>query len=335
MANSEGGVILIGVGAEQGIAKSLPGVEYTEKEALKLQESLHHGVTPRFNVEISAVRLESGKYVFVIFVKRSRHGPHLVIRSRKFHKRAQFGIEEMDVEQLRRAFQTTRSAEEDAVVAHSARVQEWKKAEGVGIIALLEIYPSALTEERFDPSDEAQLESVRDTLREVGPQTASSRISFDGVCWLPENRHSVPELRFQRSGACLCRWVPNFRNTERLEAVDFLQQVFFFVGRTIETHARLNLASPLHLCLSMLRCKGVTVNYPKSFIHEPQPFDHTSLIFPVLYAEPPHVNETERILDLVAPWAHRLWNAAGQAWCSLYDRKTGKPNWEKFAHERW
>lgn len=108
-ANAQGGDLLYGVDAPNGMAAAVPGVEVADVDAatLRLEEKLRAGVAPRLlDRKFRWVRLASGRQVLAIRIQPGLAAPHRVIfkNNGRFHGRGSAGKFEMDVHDLRHAF---------------------------------------------------------------------------------------------------------------------------------------------------------------------------------------------------------------------------------------
>jgi hypothetical protein len=117
-ANTDGGDLLIGVAAKDGLPVGLPGIKSTSQDELRLQleNRLRDGLQPRIpNVQFRFVPVGTGD-VLIIRIARSWNAPHRVIFGGHghFYGRNSAGAYQMDVDQLRGAF-LLRSAVEDRI----------------------------------------------------------------------------------------------------------------------------------------------------------------------------------------------------------------------------
>jgi hypothetical protein len=108
-ANAQGGDILFGIDAPQGVAVGLAGlaVDDGEKEVLRWEDVLLAGVEPRMpGVRLRWIDCGDGRGVMLIRVPASSIAPHRVIfaRTNRFYGRKSNGKYEMDTHELRDAF---------------------------------------------------------------------------------------------------------------------------------------------------------------------------------------------------------------------------------------
>src|SRR5215813_3230520 len=106
-ANSTGGDLLIGIMAEDGIAKSITGIPIAgfDDEKLRLEQLLADNIEPRLPVVgFHSVPCGNGNHVVAIRVQRSWLLPHRVLKNDKFYGRNSAGKYPLDVGELRNAF---------------------------------------------------------------------------------------------------------------------------------------------------------------------------------------------------------------------------------------
>jgi hypothetical protein len=116
LANTDGGDLLIGIDAEGGIAKSIPGISLKEAEvdavSQRIQAILTTGLEPSLRVDIGRVAIDDERRVLIIRVPKSSLAPHRLVRNQntprahlwKFFGRNSSGAFSMDTSALREAF---------------------------------------------------------------------------------------------------------------------------------------------------------------------------------------------------------------------------------------
>lgn len=108
-ANTLGGDILVGVEEDEGVPTGIPGIALNDadKEKLRLEGIIRHGLEPRIEFGIHHVKTPSASSVLVIRVQESLLLPHRVVFQGKFGEfwaRSSAGKYSMDTDELRRAF---------------------------------------------------------------------------------------------------------------------------------------------------------------------------------------------------------------------------------------
>jgi hypothetical protein len=114
-ANSAGGDLLIGIAAEEGVAKTIKGVPLAgfDNEQLRLEQLLADNIEPRLpSIAFHSVECGDGNHVIVIRVQPSWLSPHRVTKNDKFYGRNSAGKYPLDVGELRNAFVLRESVSE-------------------------------------------------------------------------------------------------------------------------------------------------------------------------------------------------------------------------------
>ena len=103
-ANEAGGCLIIGIDEATGVLVGC-GRSNADEEKIRLQNMLAMGVNPRIpNVAVRHVSVGEGEHVLIFQIPRSWIGPHQVVGTKKIFRRISGAKQEMDVDQLRRAF---------------------------------------------------------------------------------------------------------------------------------------------------------------------------------------------------------------------------------------
>ena len=106
-ANASGGDLIYGVTAENGIPKSLDGLNVNDidGEILRLESIIRTGIEPRIpSVRTQRVALKNSNVALVIRIPKSWIAPHRVKINDKFYSRSSNGKYPLDVGELRTAF---------------------------------------------------------------------------------------------------------------------------------------------------------------------------------------------------------------------------------------
>ena len=129
-ANTVGGDLIFGITEEEGIPKSIDGVEIgnPDEEKLRLENIIRCGIEPRiYDIAIRLFKINNTKcYILLIRVKRSWNAPHRVIFKdhSKFYGRNSAGIYPLDVSELKTAFMLSEQLPERIRRFHRNRAYE-------------------------------------------------------------------------------------------------------------------------------------------------------------------------------------------------------------------
>lgn len=123
-ANAAGGDLIYGIDAKDGVPMEIRGIpDFNEDDVrLALEGSIRTGISPRIpGIQLKVVQAESSlDPVLIIRIPRSWCGPHMMTYkgSSRFFTRASAGKYEMDVTEIRAAFENAPDI--------SARIREWR-----------------------------------------------------------------------------------------------------------------------------------------------------------------------------------------------------------------
>jgi hypothetical protein len=115
LANTQGGDLLIGVDAKDGIPVDHRGIacDNVDGEILKYTNLIRTSIEPRLpDIDIHPLQVNEGRYVFIIRLRRSWMAPHRVKINDKFYGRTSAGKYPLDVDELRSAFVLSESTAE-------------------------------------------------------------------------------------------------------------------------------------------------------------------------------------------------------------------------------
>lgn len=109
MANSAGGLLIIGVEEQEGVPTAVPGVmlDNPDQQVVGLTELIRTGIAPRLtNVHVKCLSLPSRRHVVVLQIGVALQGPHMVIfkNGSRFYGRQGAQRYQMDWGQIRSAF---------------------------------------------------------------------------------------------------------------------------------------------------------------------------------------------------------------------------------------
>ena len=333
-ANAEGGDLLIGVDAENGIAKSVCGFNCPNPDGLKLQinELVQTWVEPRLTCAIHSVKTEDNKWVLIIRLQRSLLAPHRVVYQRRFGdfwSRNSAGAYRMDTSELRRSFTLSETIFERIKEFRALRVQQIASGDipvrmETGAKLMLHLIPAESFSARlsFPPST---LENAGEPLRTLGStQGATSRFNMDGVVRadMADHRHeSYGYVQLFRNGVLesVARDITHPRSetdTTRCFETNFELYLIRQLPTYLKYQQTLGIPPPVWLFITLIDIRGTVIHIDRNPFPKP-PMSPETLYLP----------ETE-ILDfaidpfaILKPQFDMIWNAAGYRECLSFDTK--------------
>jgi hypothetical protein len=333
-ANCGGGDLVYGITEEDGAPRALIGLEgfAQDREQTAAEESLTRGIAPRLSgVSFVAVPLSKGKVAFIVRVTRSSTGPHMVTHSEvnRFYSRHSTGRFQMNVEQLRSAFQHTAQASDRVRDFREKRVNRvatgdlglklWSKT-----ALVLHVIPLA-TPPGFDLKRVMHMPDVPRPMGEISGYTP--QMILDGLLIRSSMANEVIDsycLVF-RDGA-IEAVMPN----PAMERQRIIDPTFESVARQalrnfITFHRKVGATPPFFVGLSLVNVGGFTMG-----IHDPiarlrgmtTAVDRSHLVLPMTTAE----SGPESVDALLRPAFDMVWNACGYSGSPNYDEEG---NWKK------
>jgi hypothetical protein len=348
MANTAGGVLLIGVEEKGERAVGIPGIalENGDRDPMERYERmLRDRIEPPIQgIQIKAIPVgKEGKKVIAIGVPTSMSRPHRTKVSGEGSGRGRWAIrrnkntDDMTYREIRGAFLDLADIEARVRQFHAARIDEvfqYIQTNDLGArmgVMLLHVVPLASDGVTFN---------VRNALNQKGffwppgqsSAAATPRPDLDGL-----------EARLNISRQLGFGWAKLYRDG-RMEGVvsgyvrsepfegdtrlafqfhQFVREAHRAVCAYIELLTNLGFNPPFVVALSLLNAKGCNLFRPDAF--SPQPLTSTTATFGPVMIETVGQSGTFSYYAVMKPQFDQLWNAFGLMECDLYD-KNGRLN---------
>lgn len=319
LANTLGGVILLGVREEHLLPVEVSGIDAPAEEQQRLTQAVEANIRPRISVAWKSIPLVNRRHVLACGTQKSRLGPHMnhADNDKRFHKRANEVTTVMDERELRRAFLQSKTQEEIVLDLHRAHVSQVGRAPQPGpnrSCYVLDVIPVPIEELRFDPGDDQTVRAVS-VLQPALGIGEEQRISFDG--WVNYSTSQPDMLRLDHSGIIRSHAVETGVNKSKQAEIAsewLVQQLFDFFCNVKKAYTTLRVNPLIYLCWTITNTDGMTLTL-KNVRRDPPAADVDRIEFPPILWES---FDTETDV-LVKPWLDRLWQAFGMPRCSSYD----------------
>jgi len=132
-ANTNGGLLIIGIDESDGYADSVvPFEENADEEIQRLNSILESSVEPRISdVEIKAIDVDYKGHVIVIKVPKSWNAPHRTNYkgSKRFYRRNSAGVYETDISELKKMFNASLERESQFKAIRNELIGRVKRSE--------------------------------------------------------------------------------------------------------------------------------------------------------------------------------------------------------------
>lgn len=336
-ANASGGDLIFGVedtrdanGKATGVPCRIVPLQSTNLslDVLRLESVLQTGVEPRImGIQSRILESPSGDRVLLFRIPKSWNGPHMtkVGGVKRFYSRTSQGKYEMDVGELRLAFNLTSSLPDrlrnlrlerlDRIISGATPVSLTN-----GPKLVLHLVPlTALEESR--PLDIGKTENeLTTTLIPMGAAgTWSNRLNFDG--FLTYNTYADTYVQLYRSGVIEAVSMVGARNappefTNSLPSTLIERELISASRSYLVVLAKLGINPPVFLMLSMLDVKGRY--FPSGrffFLSDIQSIDRDVLALPEVMID----DLSTDIPQMLRPTLNILWQASGYSGSPNFD----------------
>lgn len=330
-ANTQGGDLIYGIQATQGIPTAIPGLGGVNEDAerLRLENLCRDGLQERLrNIHMRFVPLASGTPVLIVRVPRSWNGPHRVILSGHghFYGRNSAGSFQLDVPQLRSAFLLGQSVADRIRAFREQRLaQIAANAAPVRLEAGAVLVFHAAPLEAFTEAGFGRLQLTKDIARRFSPPNVSGISvlpNFDGHCVYyggdgPFNTYS----QVFRSG--VVEYVAVFNYEERHSKKPGIPAHWIEDDciKTATTYTaglqELGVPPPYYLMLSLLSVKEHVFDAGDYFLNRGRRADRDNLVFPEVAVEDLPFDAPQTLMPLF----DLLWQSFGHEHSNSYDKK--------------
>ncbi len=339
-ANTVGGYLLYGVKEEGGMPVEICGVEVESVDALKSkwEGMLRDGLSLRLpHVDVHEVDLSTGRWVIILRIPRSWLAPHRVTLENhgQFYGRTSAGHFQMDVPQLRTAFELSGTLAE--------RVRDFR-ADRLSKICAGEI-PTPLHQTMakivfhlvpfgaFEPSARFDLSPLvlPEKRRFITPimmgmngheilNHCRYRYNFDGLLNYAQWATDIPAVAYLqvfRKGIVegVDVSILNTNSFRQIPSMPFEQVLCYALSLYLQTQKALGVDLPIFLMVSLLGVTDYIMGITQTYYGQDYPIDRPDLVMPEVLIDRFDCNPA----DVMKPIFDAVWNAAGRNGSMNYD----------------
>lgn len=331
-ANADGGWIICGMEEEGGTATEITGLGKEinpESEIARLEQVAYSGIEPPVpSIIFHPIELEDKLTVILIRIPRSYAAPHRVKATGKFHIRRSGRKDEMDISELRSAFNLSGLIEERIRLFRQNRIDAISIDDGheevpvllkQGVRLVVHSVPFSIV----DMSHHVPLESfdfVHRTFEEEGRYEwgNDSHFNFDGIVVpvVPPDQHGRTEDYYQifRNGTVEYVMALPVTGEQLVSLFEIEREVIRSLGDALSFQAKLNIAGPLSILVGLVNAKG----FKLAPIQSAQPgarlmggsqaveMNRDKILLPNVLIDSP----TRRVKEFIRPVFDVLWNTA-------------------------
>lgn len=322
-ANSSGGDLIFGIEQDNqtGEPKLLDGVEVEniDKEKTRLDDIIRTGVEPRLlNVIIKPIALSNSRYALLIRVPRSWISPHRVILGghAKFYARSSSGKYEMDVDELRVAFNLSGTLTDKIRNFRVDRIAKILADETpVPLYMDPKIVLHLIPINAFNPSQKYNIEDIypnrHDKLPLIYGTVLNGRYNLDGIFTYFErsNGKFIGYTQLYRNGIIEAVDSQTIHISDNKKIIPYWYEINLIkvLEKYIKLFSELSITPPIFLFLSLLQVKGYKIERKDRYFDEGYSIDRKLLLLPETIIDN-YDNEAKNILK---PLFDLIWNACG------------------------
>jgi hypothetical protein len=323
-ANANGGLLVYGVDESEGVPTSIPGVAVVDADETvrRLNSIIESGISPRPEVSVRALKLDSGQTVIVVGVYISWRGPHRVDFKghHRFYGRNSAGKYPLDVEEIRSAVLRSAGIADRLCKYHEERVLEIAADRGpVNMMNGAKLIMHLVPLSAFTTTETFSLAKLYSRPEAIPPLTGTPqdwRITVEGFLTTAAfGKASSGYTHIHRSG--IIELVDGLtlnrdnggRRAARITLVE--RRVYDVITRFLEQLRQLGVRPPVFLYATLHDVKGLWLvpDGDSSFVS-----DHRSLDRHVLSLPPLELTDFETMPSkALRRTCDTLWHAIGAA----------------------
>lgn len=330
-ANTQGGDIIFGIKETAGIPESMDGIEIDDVDSLKqqLENILRDNLEPRLiGFSIKEILKEGKQYFLVIRVPKSWISPHRVSYKghNKFYARNTNGKYELDVNELRIAFNLTDSISGKVKAFREERIFKIVsndipvQLDGNHLVILHMVPLIALNQyKKYEINIFKKNPDYARPLSSVGWGTS---YNFDGIYSFDSYQvKSKSYTQFFKNGiieAVSTRFVYQTDPTTIVLPISSFERNFFeSLSNYFKFYKAINIDFPIFVIVSLINYKGFSIGVGDyiSQTFNPHSFDRDFLAIPEVLVETNQIN----LHQILRPVFDVIWNSCGFERCLHYD----------------
>jgi hypothetical protein len=330
-ANTSGGDVIYGIKESSGIPESMEGIEIENIDALKqqLENILRDNLEPRLiGFTIKEILIEEKKYFIIIRISKSWISPHRVNYKghTKFYARNSNGKYELDVSELRVAFNLTgsisskvKSFREDRLLKIVSK-ETPTQLEGENIIVLHMVPLISLNQAQN--YDIKVIKNNQIFARPFGSAGWGTSFNFDGIVSFDSYQiRTKSYTQFFKNGiieAVTTKFINLIASeTNILPISSFERECFNALKSYFSYYRAINVDFPVFLFVTLVNYKGFSLGVGDyiSQVINPHTIDRDFIAIPEVLVEPNQINYHQ----ILRPIFDSIWNACGFERCLHYD----------------
>ena len=277
-ANAEGGYLIFGISDKKGCASSIDGIEIPNNDTDKFELDRRNdltGIQPKVPpLQFSFIKLESERYVVVIFVKHDRFSPYVHVedeKNYKVYKRYGNGKRVMSYTELRQMFNSSLTLEQSINEYTKNRIEHYLSlGESFGHKFLhLMLIPETFMDYSYRQNMFVIERSGRVSFGSIFSQVYCSNPSIpcvDGLRFVSDIRSYYSSEGYVRNNGVveICLSLDGQLNRSEKYPEGFLpwgllwNDIYATCKSYLNAFKDINTGERIYICLSIVGCRNVT-----------------------------------------------------------------------------
>ncbi len=330
-ANADGGVIIYGIEAKDGVPEDIPGVEIENTDAviLRLENLLRTSIEPRIiGTYFQPLKLSNGRFLIIAYIPKSFNPPHVVNYQGhwRFYIRHSAGKHQMDLSEVKNSINLSENLGERIKNFRLDRISRIISNDvNIPLVESPKIVLHLLPLISFEKRYRIDLNiDISQNLRPLFDSTSYQRYNLDGLM----TYSTIGD--FKTADAYLLLYYNGIIETfnSRVLNVSSRDQKAFTVEaierglideltRLLGELNSLNVNCPIIIMITLLGVKGYLMDSSIAFIHANDSIDRDTVFLPEVMLN----DYSEKIELVIKPIFDSLWQAFGFSKCRHYNDK--------------
>ncbi len=324
-ANTEGGDLLYGVEARDGIPVALSGIEVGSEDVLRLriENTIRDSIQPRIaKLELRFFPVDASRSILVMRVSKSWNAPHRLSQDGHFYGRNSAGSYPLDIGEIRQVFTLSETVPDRIRSFRADRLIKIGSGdapipiESGGTMVLHLVPLSAFTSVQSERP--AFNSNERLVFSPFGISQWSLNVNLEGYIAFESRQYaSSSYTQLFRTGIVEAVTVFSPINGESGLSPGWIEkEIIDALPRMITALIKKQVSPPFYVFLSFLKVRGYKLFMPQSIFRAQETLnDRDNLTLPEVVIEQPEINAA----SVMRPAFDAMWNAFGFEGSSNYD----------------
>lgn len=330
-ANADGGVIIYGIEAKDGVPEDIPGVEIENTDAviLRLENLLRTSIEPRIiGTYFQPLKLSNGRFLIIAYIPKSFNPPHVVNYQGhwRFYIRHSAGKHQMDLSEVKNSINLSENLVERIKNFRLDRISRIISNDvNIPLVESPKIVLHLLPLISFEKGYRIDLNvDISQNLRPLFDSTSYQRYNLDGLMTystIGDFKTADAYLLLYYNGIIetfnsrVLTLSSKDQKAFRVEAIE--RGLIEELERLLGELNSLNVNCPIIIMITLLGVKGYMIDSSNAFFHANDSIDRDTVFLPEVMLN----DYSEKIELVIKPIFDSLWQAFGFSKCKHYNDK--------------